>query len=161
MTDKSVEKGPESGKEINQQSITVSQPQKLEKVLETINLMESIGERIGEDKSGDMGGTGTGKTGTAAATQSWRDQAMANLPSEPMMQAQLQKHIKTEVKKLRKEVRRAACKASKAGSAHKLNELYARIRRLNGILKELYSSSVDTIKRLYVRIFVDKQTVFQ
>jgi len=53
--------------------------------------MDSIGERIGEDRSGDMGGGGTGQAGAAAAKQSRRDQAMANLPSEPAMQAQLQK----------------------------------------------------------------------
>ncbi len=163
MVNNSIEKkGKESAEAQTQQAITVSQPKKLESILETINLMNTISERIGESKSGDLGGTGiAGKKQGAQSGQSQRDQAIADLPSAPVMQKQLQKHIRTEVKNLQKEIRIAARKVSKPGSANKLNELYARIRRLNGILHELFSTSVDVIKRLYIRVFVDKQTVFQ
>ena len=154
-------KGKESAESQTQQAITVSQPKKLEGILETINLMNTISERIGESKSDDLPSTGaSGKGQVAQSGQSQRDQAIANLPSSSVMQKQLQKHIKTEVKILQKEIRIAARKVSKTGSANKLNELYARIRRLNGIMHELFSTSVDVVKRLYIRVFVDKQTVF-
>ena len=72
---------------------------------------------------------------------------------------QLARHIEKEVKTLRRKVRRAARRASKPGNAHKLNELYAQIRQLNALLANLFEASYEVVKRLFVRVFIDKQTI--
>ena len=163
MANNSVEKGASTETNIETAAIAVNQPQKLEGLMDTINLLNTVSDRIGEDRSGDWSGSG-GQQGDdttgAGQGQSARDQAIANLPTGPVMQKQLEKHIRAEVKTLRKEIRRVSKRANKAGSAHKLNELYMRVRRLNSLLSELLSSSVEVVKRIYVRIFVDKQPVF-
>ncbi len=158
MVQNSAERGP-SPETPNKLAITVAQPEKLGNLLETIDLLNSVSERMGEDRNGDMGAGGSGSQ-TGNVGMSARDQAIANLPDTPVMQLQLQGHIEKEVKQLRHEIRMAAKRAGKPGNAYQLNKLYARIRRLNGILKELFSASLDTVKRLYIRVFVDKQTAF-
>lgn len=74
------------------------------------------------------------------------------------MQKQLAEHIRVEVKKLRKQALQIS-RMSRPGAAYKLNELYARIRHLNAILAELFEASMDVLKRLFVRVFIDKQTI--
>lgn len=147
---------------VEQKALVVTQPQKLEGLLETINLLNTVSERIGEDKSGDLGGGSGGgsQKGDDDNQQSARDKAIANLPSATVMHKELESHIQKEVKKLRKEVKKANVKTGKPGSAYKVNELYARMRRLNGVLAELLHASIEVIQRLYIRIFIDKQPVF-
>lgn len=161
--DSSVEGSSLESAEAAPAHLIVSQPQKLEGLLETLTLIDSFSERIGEDRSGDLGAGGSSAGGTQQGDdddqQSARQQAIANMPVEAVMRQQITKHIEGEVKKLRKEVHKAAKKVTKPGSAHKMNDLYARIRRLNALLSELADSSLDIVKRLYVRIFVDKQSV--
>lgn len=143
-------------------NLVVAQPEKFEGLLETISLMDKISERMGEDKSGDLGGGGgtTGGTkGDDDDTVSARAQAIANLPDTPEMRKELSNYIQKEIKVLRKEVRRKAFRASKPGSAHKLNELYSKIRRLNSLLAELMETSVDVLKRIFIRVFIDKQSI--
>ena len=160
MANTSIEKGQGAPEGSERQVIAVAQPQKLENLLDTIELLNTVSERIGESKSGDLGsGSGNARKG-AVSQQSWREQAIAALPETPIMQQQLEQHIRTEIKTLRKEMRSTAKHVTKPGGAHKLNSLYARIRRLNGILQQLFSASVEAIKRLYIRVFVDKQTAF-
>jgi len=143
-------------------ALIVEQPHKLEGLLETISLLDSISERVGEDKSGDMG-DGGGSTGKrddgSAGGQSARDLAIANLADEKVLRKQLAQHIEREVKTLSKQVHRAAKRISKPGNAHKLNELYARIRRLNSLLSSLVEASYDVVKRLFIRVFIDKQPI--
>ncbi len=74
------------------------------------------------------------------------------------MQKQLEKHITTEVKKLRKEAMHIA-RLSRPGAAHRLNVLYARIRNLNSLLSELLQASYDIIQRFFIRVFIDKQQI--
>lgn len=149
---------------VNQQALIVSQPKKLEGLLDTINLLNTVSERIGEDRSGDLGGGGGGSTGGQQgdddAAQSQRDQAIANLPAPVAMQTKLKTHIEKEIKTVRKNIKKAEGNVVRPGSAYKLNELYARIRRLEGIMRELLEASVEVIERLYIRIFIDKQSVF-
>lgn len=159
MTNKSIENGKKAQEGNEQQVIAVAQPQKLEGLLDTIELLNTVSERIGESKSGDLGG-GSGSQKSAKSQQSERELAIASLPDTPIMQQQLEKYIRTEVKTLRKELRKASKFTTKPGSAHQLNTIYARIRRLNGILQQLLSASVEIVKRLYIRIFIDKQTAF-
>ncbi|OGJ71878.1 hypothetical protein A2454_06340 [Candidatus Peribacteria bacterium RIFOXYC2_FULL_55_14] len=157
---------PEAGKQ-NETSVEVSptlivsQPKKLEGLLETLVLLDRVSETIGEDRSGDMGGSGAAgaKQGDDEQEISLRELAIANLPDTPVMQKHLRTHIEKEVKKLQKQVRYAARRATKPGTAFQINRLYARIRRLNALLAELLEASHEMLKRLYVKIFVDKQTV--
>ncbi|MDD3897254.1 MAG: hypothetical protein PHU04_05480 [Candidatus Peribacteraceae bacterium] len=160
MANTSIEKGKGAPEGNERQVIAVAQPQKLESLLDTIELLNTVSERMGESKSGDLGNGSGGTRQGAASQQSWRELAIASLPATPVMQRQLEEHIHTEIKTLRREMHRSARRAAKPGGAHKLNTLYARIRRLNGILQQLFSASVETIRRLYIRIFVDKQTAF-
>jgi len=158
-TNQAPEKGSFTpGSPEHQNALVVAQPQKLEGLLETIDLLERVSERIGEDRSGDLGAAGgTGKSGSAQAGQSARDKAIANLPVPEMMRKQLTKHIEKEVKVLQREVRRAARRISKPGSAYKQNELYAQIRRLNALLAHILEASIEVLERLFIRIFIDKQ----
>ena len=141
--------------------LVVEQPQKLETLLGALDTIERFTENMAEDKSGDMGGGGTGgQQGDdgSGASQSTRDQAIASLPEAKVMQKKLDKHIRREAKKLRKEIRKIS-RIRSPGAACKVNELYSKIRRLNGLVSELLDASYDVLKRMFIRIFVDKQPV--
>lgn len=130
--------------------------------METISLIDKVSERMGEDRSGDLGAGGVARTGSGTgddtSTASARQQAINNLPEPKIMQKSLEKHIHKEVHQLNKQVKKLT-KAAKPGNAYKINQMYARIRRLNGILSELMEASYDVLKRLYIRIFIDKQKI--
>jgi hypothetical protein len=161
MHNASVEKGSSASPERSERPlIAVAQPKKLEGLLDTINLLNTVSERIGDKASENWSGGATGQQASAAQGQTWRDEAIANLPATPAMQRELRTHIEKEIATLQKEVHAIARRAAKPGAGYKLTKLYARIRRLNGILQELLESSVDVVKRLYIRIFVDKQSAF-
>jgi hypothetical protein len=140
-------------------NLVVTQPEKFEGLLETISLMDKVSETMGEDKSGDMGDGGTSGGQGDDGTVSTRAQAIAALPDTPQMRKELGNYIQKEIKVLRKQVRRKAFRASKPGGAHQLNELYSKIRRLNSLLSELLDTSVDVLKRLFIRVFIDKQSI--
>lgn len=157
---------PEKGKQLTESKETsgaliVEQPQKLENLIDTINLLGNISERMGEDKSSDMGRGGTSKKDNKSDTggSSTRSQAIKNIPTEKIVRKELAKHIEKEVKVLRKQVRLATGRISKPGNAHKLNELYSRIRRLNTLLANMFEASYDVVKRLFIRVFIDKQPI--
>jgi|TARA_B100001971_G_C18213186_1_gene552094 hypothetical protein len=157
---------PEKGKQLTEsketsRALIVEQPQKLEGLIETINLLGNISERMGEDKSGDMGGGGGSKkvSKSSASGTSPRNQAIKNMPVEKVVRNELAKHIEKEVKALRKQVRHATRRISRPGNAHKLNELYSKIRRLNTLLANIVEASYDVVKRLFIRVFIDKQPI--
>ncbi len=149
-------------------SAVVSQPVKVDShlgnqlgsFLEDINkISESSGSGPGEQWSdGSSGSTAVQTTGGSTPVATTRDQVIANLPSTKIMQQQLEAHIKTEIKNLRKQAKTIA-RINQPGGAYKLNQLYTRIHHLNALLGELLSSSVEVLKRLFIRVFVDKQTV--
>lgn len=118
-------------------------------------------EGLAEDRSGDWSGGGQR---AAAATvgqttqQSARDRVLANLPAPVVMQKQLEAHIRAEVRQLRKQTR-VIIRSGKPGSAHALAALYAKIRHLNALLADLFEASYDVLKRLFVKVFVDKQAI--
>ena len=141
--------------------LVVSQPKKLEGLLETIALLDRISERVGEDRSGDMGGAGaaaTGQKGTTAAT-SKRDQRIANLPPAAIMRRELKKQIEKEVKGVQKDIHAATRQVSRPGAAYRLNVLYARLRRLNALISDLLEAAYDVIKRLFIKVVIDEQKV--
>jgi hypothetical protein len=145
---------------VDNKNLIVTQPEKFDGLLETISLMDKVSESMGEDKSGDMGGGGGTSSGKGDdGTASTRAQAIANLPDTAEMRKELGKYIQKEIKVLRKQVRRKAFTAARPGSAHKLNEIYGKIRRLNSLLSELMETSVEVLKRLFIRVFIDKQSI--
>ena len=160
----SSEKGGSAVPEHTERANIVVQPkhqlEQLNQLLNALDKVESISQRVsessGEDRSMDMGGA----AGTSGSTKgiSPRDQAIANLPEPVLMQKQLERHIQKEVKKLTKEAARIS-RLQKPGAAFYLNELYARIRRLNALLHELWDTSVEVVKRLFIRVFIDKQPI--
>ncbi len=128
--------------------------------LEGINsLRVSESEAGGPSEQGGASSGGTAITAQGGSTAiSARQQAIANLPAQAIMQRQLQKHIRMEVKKLRSQAN-AIARTSRPGAAYHLNQLYARIRSLNALLAELFESSVEALKRLFIRVFIDRQTI--
>lgn len=140
----------------------VVQPVKIE-LANFLNDLNAISEtqaaRPGEDLPAGGGAVAaTGGQQAGQQGQSWRDQAIANIPTERVMQREIASHIQAEVKHLRAEAKTIA-RLSKPGAAYQLNILYAKIHRLNALLAEIYQAGKDAIKRLYVRIFVDKQPI--
>ena len=142
--------------------LTVTQPATISSLLDTLNLIDQMSERVSEDRSGDMGAGGGAQQATgaggAARVPSPRDQAIAQLPSRPVMQQKLTEKIRNEVRQLRKQIRSIPA-SGKPGSAYRLTKLYARIRMLNRLLASLLESSFDMIRRLFIRVFIDEQPV--
>lgn len=138
----------------------VLQPSKAEGLAMLVaEINELPSENMGEDRSGDWSGSG-GAVQTGGATQqaSARDQAIANVPSPAAMQRQLEAHIRAEVKELRKQTR-FIIRSRKPGSAYALAQIYAKIRHLNALLADLLEASYDVLKRLFVKVFIDKQAI--
>ena len=166
MSTVSPEKASGALRSVETQKLIVRQPAKLAelgKLLETFdNLNLRVSERLGEDTSQDLGGAGAGG-GTAGAGQgddavSPRDLAIRNMPAPDIVRQKLEQHIQKEVKDLDKLARRTAS-MHKPGSAFRLNELYARMRRLQGLLAEIVEASFELLQRMFVRVFIDKQPI--
>ena len=161
MSNHSLEKAPASGIESAPAALVV-QPSKVEYTA-FLDGISKMTENVSDNPSGDWSSSAGGVVATTSGTQgsatvSARDHAIANLPIPVVMQKDLEKHIREEVKKLRKQAISIAT-TSKPGGAYKLNQLYARIRHLNALLASLFETSIDVIKRLYIRVFVDKQSI--
>ncbi len=160
----SAEKGLTTINSAESEKLIVRQPVKLKELtslLETFeNLSARVSEKSGEDTSRDLGGAGAGATGgqQGATGTSARDQAIKNLPVTSIMQKKLTEHIHRETQKLEKLAHRVA-RSSAPGAAHKLNELYAKIRRLNALVYDVLQASVEVLKRLFIRVFVDNQQI--
>lgn len=160
MTEQNTESGPSIVPEVEQSAMIVAQPGKLENLLGKIEEITAVTvEATTEDMQGGTGVQASGGQSDDGARQSPRDRAIANLPTPQKMQKQLTQHIEGEIKKLRKEVRNITWSVNKKGAAHRANQLYAKIRRLNSILSELYETSIEVLKRLYIRVIIDKQPV--
>ena len=159
----SADKGPSAVRSVESSKLIVQQPSRMVELgllLDTLDKVAATGkvsERTGEDRSGDMGGAGTG-SGKGDDGASQRDMIIARMPPMEIVRQKLEVHIHGEVRKLRRLARRQA-RSGKPGDAHALNDLYARIRRLNSLLHELVEASVDLLKRLFIRVFVDNQSV--
>ncbi len=162
MTTVAPEHGP-SPVSIETGKLVVSQPSKLKELtmlLESFeNLDARVSEKTGEDRSGDLGSGGqASRTGTKTPGQTARDKAIADLPESAVMQRKLKSHIQKEVNDLARLANRAS-HSSAPGSAFRINEFYARIRRLNALLAELLESSIEVIRRLFIRVFIDHQEI--
>ncbi len=138
----------------------VFQPQKLRDVVEIVNLMGAISNRIREDNSGDLGGGGGG--GTAQGTQqtgtSARDEAIAKAPDVPIMQKKLVEYLDREIRTIQRQASQHS-RSNARGSAWMLSELYRKIRRLRSLMSEILDASAAMIKRFYVSVFIDRQPI--
>lgn len=143
--------------EQNEAPSIVFQPQKLREVMDVINLMGSISDRVREESSQDMGG-GSSAGGTAGRTTtiSAREQMLANLPEPTVMQIRLTKHIEGEMKKLEVQARKFK-HARTPGAAYTLSELFKRIRRFSALIDEIVHATGEIIKRFFVAVFIDKR----
>lgn len=158
---------PEVGKLVSRgaesaPTLIVTQPPKVEMLLDALAAIDKISERIGEDRSTDMGGGG-GKAATkgddTSAAATIRNQKIANLPAQDAMRIELQKEIVKEVAELHREVKQAKKRLTRPGAAYKLNALYARMRRLNSLVAELFDAAYDVVKRLFIKVVIDRQKV--
>jgi hypothetical protein len=163
MVNNSIEKGLSAPSAPEKPSNTM-QPGKaeaLQTILAEVNdiVRESSPTGPGEQWSSNAGGAVTATGGQQTAqTVSWRDQAIANLPAPPVMQQQLSTHIQEEITLLRKQAAKIT-DLRRPGAAHHFNELQSKIHRLNNLLTALFDASVDVLKRIFIRVFVDKQTI--
>lgn len=166
MSSATAEKGTLALSSLEKPRLIVQQPSKLRELtnlLETFeNLNARVSERMGEDISGDMGGaggaTGSGQQGDDAVSP--REKAIRTMPSEPeVLRTHLNGHIRQEVRKLDRRARKLARNVGHPGGACTLNELYAKIHRLNTLLAELIDATLEVLKRLFVRVFIDRQPV--
>lgn len=169
MAQASPEKGADMQRSPEAAHESVSQPTK---VVALQTQVEGLGEfvdqinKISEKSSSSAGEQWSGGTGTQAAVatagqakaMSARDMAIANLPSPQAMQKELEKHIKEEVKNLRKQAKNVT-RIGQPGGAHRLTLLYRQIRHLNSLLSAIWDTSMDVVKRLFIRVFVDKQSI--
>jgi hypothetical protein len=145
-----LEKGPAN------QALIVTQPRQLEQLLGAIMEAGKPSEKQG-DASGDWSG-GQGPAGGAAdPAVSAREAALAAIPDTPVMQVRLEAHIRQEVDALRRRAEHLTI--SGAGSAYELSQLYAKMRRLNSLVAQLFDMSVDVLKRLFIRVFIDEQSL--
>lgn len=139
----------------------VLQPSKAEGLAMLVaEINELPSESMGEDRSGDWSGAGGAMQTTGGATQqqSTRDHAIAKIPAPAQMQKLLEAHIRAEVKELRKQTK-LVIRSRKPGSAYALAQIYAKIRHLNALLADLLEASYDVLKRLFVKVFIDKQAI--
>lgn len=142
-----------------QRALIVTQPEKLGNLLDAIETLAGPQETSSEKTGENSGSTVSPSTARASApsTVSPRDHALANLPPQEKLQKDLRTHIHAEVRKLRREASRLT--ASRPGTAHRINQIYANIRRLNKLLGELLHASYETLKHFFIRVFVDKQPI--
>ena len=163
MAQSTPEHGLNTHSSIESSKLIVRQPEKLAelgKLLETFeNLNARVGERAGEDISSDMGGAGMAAGQQGGGSQvSARDLAIDNMPAEDVIREKLVKHLQAEIQQLEKKAQKLK-NAARPGVAFHLNEMYARIRRLNSLLAEIITASLDVLKRFFIRVFIDKQSV--
>lgn len=164
MASMSPDKGLNASSSIETVPSSTSQPLATSaKLAEFLSGLESISETSRGTAGEDLPAAG-GAAGGAMAAQaqssgtSVRDQAIANLPAPAVMQREIARHLKVEIKKLRKEAKRVS-RVNQPGGAYHLVLLYGKIHRLNALLKEVYEAGLDMLKRLYIRIFVDRQAI--
>ncbi len=167
MVNNSLEKGlsaPSTPERPNQ----VSQPSKvpaeaMQAILAEVNdiIGESGASKPGEQWSGASGTqqvATTGSTQAATQTSSWRDQAIAAIPAPQVLQKQLTVHIAQEITDLRKQASKIT-DLRKPGAAHRFNELQSKIHRLNNLLSALFEASVEVLRRIFIKVFIDKQPI--
>ncbi len=143
--------------QVPNQALIVTQPRQLETLLGAIMAASTPSEKQG-DASGDWSGSQGQANGAADPTISAREEALAALPDIPVMQVHLEAHITKEVTELRRQAAKLTA-SDRPGAAYELAQLYAKIRRLNSLVAQLFDASIEVVKRLFIRVFIDKQSL--
>ena len=154
-----VEKKSEKIEMSSSMKLTVKQPERIQSLLTVLSDLESISERVSETAEGDLGSGGPASAGSGGSgddSQSARAQTIKSLPSTKVMRGKLTKHLEHEVHQLERKAKRMARRSGK-GKAYLLNELYARIRKIQSLIAELIEATAEVVRRLYIRLFVDNQ----
>ncbi len=158
---------PEQGPQLSatpEMRVIVHQPPKMRELNDLLLTFEELPSRVsemtGEDRSGDMGASSAGAGRAAAVTQPPpRERKIMAMPQdEQTLKQELKAHIQREVQTLNQEAKKIE-RLNRPGAAHRLTKLYARIRRLNGLIAEILQASYETVKRLFIRVFIDEQPV--
>lgn len=140
--------------------LTVKQPERITSLLTVLGDLDRIAERVGEERSQDLGGGGSGAGRGDDAAQSGqvslRQQAIRSLPPVPVMQKRLIHHLQREVRSLERSARRTAWRVQ-TGTAYLLTQIYARIRKIQALIADLLDATAEMIQRLYIRLFIDHQ----
>jgi DNA repair exonuclease SbcCD ATPase subunit len=158
------EHGPSISSSAESRQLIVEQPKQLAELNNLLSTLDDVSSRMSEKGSEDRSGDWSGGGSTAAnqsSTQepSEREVAIAAISADPaVLQLQLKQHIEEEIKELSKVAKRIA-KLNRPGAAYRANQMYARIRRLNSLIASIFETSYDTLKRLFIRVFIDKQPV--
>ena len=139
--------------------LTVKRPEPLRSLLVLLADLERISEVVSEDRSSDLGlgaQSGAAVVGRGAKPVSSRQKAIQSLPPVPIMKRKLTRHLRGEIRLLEAKAKRLARRTSK-GSAFLLNQLYARIRKIQALVVDLTHAVVELVERLYIRLFIDHQ----
>jgi hypothetical protein len=162
MVNNSIEKGLSTPPSQPERSAATLQPGKVDAMKALLLEVNDIVGEANPSKPGEQwsGGCQVATTGGAQAAQtvSWRDQAIAAIPAPQIMQKQLEGHIEEEINVLRKQASQIT-DLRKPGAAHRFNELQSKIHRLNALLSGLLEASYEVLKRIFIRVFIDKQTI--
>ncbi len=133
----------------------VFQPQKLKEIVEVVDLMGTVANRIREDNSGDLPGGGARGSQKSSGTTA-RDEAIAKAPPVAVMQQKLVAHLKEERAEIQKQAK-AMAHSNAPGAAWTITELYRKMRRLSSLISQILEASADMVKRFYISAFIDRQ----
>lgn len=138
----------------------VFQPTKLNEVMEMINFMGNISEKVNEQHAVFTGSSGGSTGGQQASGSAQRDQILQKLPPAIQMQRKLVKHIDQQITSLEKKAKRIS-RSRKRGWAYELNQIFSEIHRLAAIAREIMRASAEVVKRFYILVFIDHQPLVQ
>jgi hypothetical protein len=158
------EKGLATVRSVETSKLIVRQPAKLAELSKLLETFDNLNARVSE-RSGGPAQDWSGGTGAAAGTGkgddggiSPREKAIQAMPAPEIVRQRLEQHIDKEVRKLERQAGVLA-KSGKPGAAFHLNELYAKIRKLNSLLGKLVELAEDVLKRLFIKVFIDNQAI--
>jgi hypothetical protein len=134
----------------------VFQPQKLTAVIDIVNLMGTVSQRIREENAGDLPAMRSTKSSGTGGNTTTRDDAIAKAPPVAMMQQKLMQHLKQERSLMQRQAKTIAS-SNAPGAAWTLTELYKKIRSLSSLIAQILEASAEMIKRFYVSVFIDRQ----
>lgn len=139
--------------------LTVRQPEKMKNLLALLELLEGVTQAVSGVQPAGGGVAGASSSGApTATTPSKRDLLLQNLPATEVMQQRLVTHLSQEVRRLERKARRMALSFGR-GTAHAYNQLFARIRKIQALISDLFEATREVIQRLYVRLFIDGQAI--
>jgi hypothetical protein len=152
-------RSPERSMEVSSSSEhgnVVFQPTKLNEVMEMINFMGNISEKVTEHHALFTGSSGASTGDQKSQGSSQRDQILQKLPPTAQMQKKLVKHIDAEIASLEKKAKRIT-RMKRRGWAFELTLVIAHIHRLAAIAREIMRASLEVVRRFYILVFIDHQ----